>query len=52
MLKRRILATLGFNRTVLRVTQPKLHLMCYALFLKIAFSAAELISFGLYGAAI
>ena len=36
-LKKRILATFGFNRTALRPTQPKLHLMFCALFLKIAF---------------
>ena len=35
-LKRRILATFGFNRTELRATQPKLHSMFCALFLKIA----------------
>ena len=41
-LKRRILATFGFNRTALRAKQPKLHSMFCALFLKIALSAAEL----------
>ena len=46
------LATFGFNRTVLRATQPKLHSMFCALFLKIALSAAELISFGHLGAVI
>ena len=51
-LKSRILVTFGFNRTSLRVTHPKLHLMSCALFLKIAFSAAELMSFGHLGAAI
>ena len=45
-------ATFGFNRTALRATPPKLHLMFCALFLKIALSAAELMSFGHYGAAI
>ena len=45
-LKWRILTIFGFNRTALRDTQPKLHLMFYALFLKIAVSAAELLSFG------
>ena len=35
------MATFGFNRTVLRATQPKLHSMFCALFLKIALSAAE-----------
>ena len=44
--------TFGFNRTALRATQPKLHSMFRALFLKIALSAAELISFGNLGAAI
>ena len=47
-LKRRILATFGFNRIALRVTQP----MFCRLFLKIALSAAELMSFGYLGAAI
>ena len=51
-LKRRILATFGFNRTALRATQPKLHSMFCALFLKIALSAAELMVFGLLGAGI
>ena len=41
----------GFNRTALRVTQPKLHSMFCALFLKIALSAAELM-FGHLGATI
>ena len=45
-LKRRILATVGFNSTALRATQPKLHLIFCGLFLKIALSAAELMSFG------
>ena len=36
------MATFGFNRTALRATQPKLHSMFCALFLKIALSAAEL----------
>ena len=40
------MTTLGFNRTALRDTQPKLNLMFCALFLKIALSAAELMSFG------
>ena len=35
-LKRSILTIFGFNRTALRATQPRLHLMFYALFLKIA----------------
>ena len=51
-LKRRILATFGFNRTALRATQPKLHSMFCPMFLKIALSAAELMSFGHFGAAI
>ena len=51
-LKRRILATFAFNRTALRATQPKLHSMFSALFLKIALSAAQLMSFGHLGAAI
>ena len=51
-LKRRILARFGFNRTALRATQPKLHSMFCALLLKIALSAAELMSFGHLGAAI
>ena len=44
-LKKRILATFGFNRTALRTTQPKRHSMFCALFLKIALSATELMSF-------
>ena len=51
-LKRRILATFDFNWTALSATQPKLHLMFCALFLKIALSVAELILFGHLGAAI
>ena len=51
-LKRRILATFGFNRTALRATQPKLHSMICALVLKIVLSAAELMSLGHPGAAI
>ena len=51
-LKRRILAIFGFNRTTLSATQPKLHSMFCALFLKIALSAAELMSFDHLGAAI
>ena len=35
------MATFGFNRKALRATQPKLHSMFCALFLKIALSAAE-----------
>ena len=41
-----ILTTFCFNWTALRATQPKLHSMFCALFLKIALSAAELMSFG------
>ena len=41
-LKRRILATFGFNRTALRATQPKLNSMFCALFLKFALSAAAM----------
>ena len=51
-LKRRTLASFDFNSTALRATQPKLHLMFRVLFLKIAFSAAELISFDHLGTAI
>ena len=51
-LKRRILATFGFNSTALRATKPKLHSMFCALFLKIALSAAKLMLFGHLGAAI
>ena len=47
-----ILATFGFNRTKLRATQPKLHPMFCTLVLKIALSAAELMSFGHLGTAI
>ena len=50
-LKRSILATFSFNRTALCATQPKLHSMFCVLFLKIALSATELISFGHLGAA-
>ena len=47
-----MLATFGFNRTALRATPPKLHWIFRALFLKIALSAAELMSFGHLGVAI
>ena len=40
-LKRRILATVGFNSTALRATQPKLHSMFCALILKIALSSCR-----------
>ena len=46
------LATFGLNRTAQRNTQPKLYSMFCALFLKIALSAAKLMSFGHLGAAI
>ena len=49
--KRRILATFGLNRTTLRAIQPKLHSIFCTLFLKIALSTAELISFGHFRAA-
>ena len=42
-LKRRILATFGFNRTAPPATQPKLHSMFCVLFLKIALSAADVV---------
>ena len=45
------LAKVGFNRMALRITQPKLHSMFCVLFLKIALSAAELMSFGHLGVA-
>ena len=52
-LKNRILATFGFNRMAPRDTQPKLHSMFCALFLKIKLSsAAELILLGHFEAAI
>ena len=38
------MATFGFNRTALYATQPKLHSMFCALFLKIALSAARLVA--------
>ena len=41
-----------FNVTALRTTQTNLHSMFCALFLKIALSAAELMSFGHFGTAI
>ena len=51
-LKTSILAIFGFNRMALRTTQPKLHSMFCALFLKIELSAAELMSWGYFVAAI
>ena len=50
--KRGILAAYGFNKTTLHTSLSKLHSMFCALFLKIALSAANLISFGHHGAAI
>ena len=49
---RRIFAIFGFNRTTLSATQPKLCSMFCALFLKVALSATELMSFGHLEAAI
>ena len=46
------MATFGFNKTGLRASQPKLHSMFCELFLKIALSAADLMSFGHLEAAI
>ena len=43
------MAIFDFNRTSLRVTQPKLHSMFCGLFLKIALSAVELMLFGHLG---
>ena len=48
-LKRRISAAFSFNRTALRATHPKLHLIFCSLFLKIALAAAKLMSFGHLG---
>ena len=42
------LAIFAFNRTTLRETQPKPHAVLWALSLKIALSAVELISFGVW----
>ena len=52
MLNEFLFTTFGFNKTALHATQPKLHSMFCILFLKIALSAAELMSFGHLGAAI
>ena len=52
-LKRKILATFGFNRTALRATQPKLHSMFCALFLNNSFGhlgAARPLDYYLWGA--
>ena len=46
------MATFDFNRTALRVTQPKLQAMFCVLFLKIALLGTELMSFGHLGAEI
>ena len=46
------MATFDFNRTTLSATQPKLHSMFCALFLKTALLAAVLMPFGHLGAAI
>ena len=51
-LKRRILATFDLNTTSLRATQPQLHSLFCVLFLKIALSTAELMSFDHLGAVI
>ena len=51
-LKRRILTTFSFHKTALRETHPKLHSMFCVLFLKIALSASELMSFDHLGAVI
>ena len=45
------MATFDFNRMALHATQPKLHSIFCALILKIALSAAKLMSFGHLGAA-
>ena len=46
------IGTIWFQRTALLATWPQLHSMFCALYLKIALSAAELMSFGHLGAAI
>ena len=51
-LKRRILAKFGFNRTALHATRHHLRSTFWALFFKIALSAAGLMSFSHLGAAI
>ena len=51
-LNKKILSTFGFNRTSLLATQPRLHSMFCSLFWKIVLSAAELMSFVYFGAAI
>ena len=43
------IGNIWFHRKALRATQPKLHSMFCALFLKIALSAAELMPFGHLG---
>ena len=44
-IKEENIGNIGFNRTTLRATQPKLHSILCALFLKIVLSATELILF-------
>ena len=51
LVRRRILVAFGFKRTAPGATQPKLHSMFCALFLKIPLSAAELMAFSHLGAA-
>ena len=51
-IKEEDIGNIGFNRTALRATQPKLHSVFCPLFLQIALSVAELMSFGHLGAAI
>ena len=51
-IEKSILATFDFKRMALRATQPKLHSMFGAMFLKIALSAAQVMSFSHLGAAI
>ena len=46
------MVTFSFNWTTLCATQSKLHLMFCALCLKIALSAAELMSFGHHGTSV
>ena len=52
MLNEFLLTKIEEEDTALRATQPKLYSMFYVPFLKIALSAAELMSFGHLGAAI
>ena len=46
------IGNIGFNRTALLVTHPKLYSLLCSLFLKIALSTAELMLFGHLGAGI